>query len=365
MSKKSEDVTILNFQDRNNNIFYNLNNLEMITTTPFKVSIYKNNLGEISIKELLDSIKLIINYELKKENKLYRIFELEFDLSDFKDIIFCEKCNHEIVLNTDKISTKFYLIEDREKKLIYFFSNSNSDIFEKIDKSFYFNVYPLLYHIRFKSFEIKKILDIISDKYKLEVLTGIAKRLHNGKKVNILFERDKPYSQMFDDVRKDNLWVDSIEIDTFAKLRINRKGIFQFNRDINFQFFLEEFIDELYNSFLKLKINKFENKNKDINKPENNYILLKTNNYGLNVLKEYDNFISFLKKTGRYYIIQNDDMHLITITNKLFSVSIDLMFVNNEEILLIPQTQTKDFFIDDIYELIYEYYGSNIEIENE
>ena len=49
----------------------------------------------------------------------------------------------------------------------------------------------------------------------------------------------------------------------------------------------------------------------------------------------------------------------------LFSVSIDLMFVNNEEILLIPQTQTKDFFIDDIYELIYEYYGSNIEIENE
>ena len=317
MNKKSENVTILNFDDINNNIFYNLNNLEMITTTPFKVSMYKNNLDEISIEELLSSIKLVINYELKKENNFYRIFELEFNLDDFKNIITCEKCKNEIVLNTEQISTKFYLIEDIEKKLIYFYSNSNSDIFEKIDKTFYLNVYPLLYHIRFKSFEIKKILDIISDRYDLEVLTGIAKRLHNGKKVNILFERDKPYSQMFDDVKRDNLWVDSIEIDTFAKLRINRKGIFQFNKEINFQFFLEKFINDLYNSFLKSKINKFENKNKDINKPENNYILLKTNNYGLNVLKEYDNFITFLKKTGRYYITQNEEMHLITITNKL------------------------------------------------
>lgn len=356
---------MLNFRDINENILYKLNNLEIITSTPFKVSIYKSNLGEIDIEELLLFLKNISSYNLLDKNENYKIFEIEFDLTEFKNIIVCDKCKNEILMNQEQVNTKFYLIEDLNKKLIYIYSNANSDIFERIDKSFYINAYPLLYHIRFKSLEIKKILDIISENYDLEVLTGVAKRLHNGKKVNILFERNKPYSKLFEDVRKDNLWVDSIEINTFAKLRINRKGIFQFNKEINFQFFLEKFLNTLYNSFLKNKIIKFENKNKNIEKPDNNYITLKTNNYGLKVLNEYNNFVNFLKRTGKYYISENEDMHLITLTSKLLSISIDLMFVNNGEILIIPQTQTKDFFIDDVYELLYDYYGSNIEIENE
>lgn len=336
-----------------NEIFSHLNKLKTITNAPARIVLLTNNYTQnlSGLKELLEQQGLEI--EKIKENQEQILWSLTLSNEDEQQNITCPHCGNNFkVEENHKVIVKNYFIEFANSNLLILVSNNKSnfkDIISRLNA-----LYPLIGRIFYRAAELKLILDSINEIKNVEVIGRecVAKRLFEDKKTIVKYEQDT-VENFFKDARRDNSWIDSIEvlIKPLGIIRLSRKGTILYSKPFNFSGFYEIIVRNIVTDILKKRRRQFSQKARTITNPNIKPITIK---FDKNYFEEEENIHKLIKRlnqSSKYEVsvlYMGDCLAHIECFDYATGGGFDIFINSSDSLKIVAQTQVTEVTIESI-----------------
>lgn len=334
-----------------NEIFAALNKIKTTPNTPCRVVLLTKNFN----KELSELFSLIgesgIKFELKKENKSHRLWEIEVEEDENSGLVECPHCKKEFKADLEeKYELKYYLVEFLDSNLLMLVTNSKHS-FDKLINAFN-SVYPLISRIFYRAWELRMVLNHINGLRNIEVIGRecVFKTLYEDKKTVVTYQEDT-VDAFFERAKRENSWVDSIEviIKPLGTIRISRKGTILYSEPFNFTGFFETIVTTIMNELLIKRREQFKLKSRTLEDPSIKPIVMKFEKEYFEEETNIKKLVKRLNESDRY------EISVIYLSPSLSHIEgydyangggFDIYINKANELRIIPQTQFNEIAIE-------------------
>ncbi len=320
---------------------------------------------------------VLFTYDSRLDNQMFQKIFSKIPLDHF--IIDRPKSTdgsiaYEIHGNSQKEESFSILLISKEAPYMALISNEKRASFNALLKDFY-KLYPFVSRVFLRSREIRKVLANLEEKKQTTIVVkeSILKRYYGDKEVQRCWTDVSDYDEVFQRAKQESIWVDSLKILVGYKnyngiVRINRKGVIQYERGFDF-LTLNELI---LNQILSLRMDLFEKQipvPRTIDNLEITPLLFYFHEDVFAEQIDFQRLVERLKsslKTWGYSILSIEEGFLWLLLHDYVSgSSYELMVTTKSEIAIIPQTQASRISFNELVSfLVTNYDGEMISGDN-
>ena len=235
---------------------------------------------------------------------------------------------------------------------------------------FFNKYYPFFSRIFFRSKEIRSILDklVKHDELQIEVVNYVLKRYYVNKRVDMGWEK-VDYHELFERAYHNFLWVDGIYITVASKefsgkIRVNRKGIIQYE-DLAFYTINDLVLNDVLQKYEQTHKEILSVRTRNLKHLEASPIKLILREEAFKSVDDIKQFIHLAEKGLREWghsLLYVEGIHLCMILHDYEAgSSFDLYITSSNEIIIIPQTQVTSVSLNKLVSHIIENYDAWVE----
>jgi hypothetical protein len=335
-----------------NEIYSILDNIKTGQNMPVRVVLLTKNFGRtfFSISETLNLNNLKISEMIRNEKFILWNLEVIPDLEE--DLIECPNCKKSFKVDEGlRYALKNYLLESLDHNILFLISNADKGGYETLIKTFN-HLYPIISRVFYRSSDLRLLFNSLVEK-NIEIVGKkcVSKRLFANKKTIVTYKEDT-IEGFFEEARKENLWIDSIEV-LIKKLSIitfSRKGLILYLRPFNFNGFFNIVIQTIFTELILKRREDFKDKSRTIDNP------LIIHPIKLVFDKEY-----FLEEANMKKLVQKlsstYELAVLYLSKSLGHISIfdysngcgfDIFINSGNELVIVPQTQSTDVALESL-----------------
>lgn len=271
--------------------------------------------------------------------------------------------------NSIEKRTSLLLISHREPYLVLI-SRENRKDFDQLLKELS-QLYPFISRIYIRSNEIKILLSLIQSREGSSIIVkeSILKRYYGDKEIERSWvEHIADFNEVFRKAKQEDIWVDSLRVSIVVKnikgtLRINRKGVIQYEKGLDFLSLKSILLDELVN--LRKKVIEH-----NLPRPRNleNFevfpILFSLNEDVFKDAEDAKRLINRIQKnlkTWGYSVLLSEEGFIWLLLHDYASgSSYELMVTSKSEVVVIPQTQTSPISFNELLSFLINNYNGEV-----
>ncbi len=261
------------------------------------------------------------------------------------------------------------MISHREPYLVLI-SRENRKDFDQLLKELS-QLYPFISRIYIRSNEIKILLSLIQSREGSSIIVkeSILKRYYGDKEIERSWvEHIADFNEVFRKAKQEDIWVDSLRVSIVVKnikgtLRINRKGVIQYEKGLDFLSLKSILLDELVN--LRKKVIEH-----NLPRPRNleNFevfpILFSLNEDVFKDAEDAKRLINRIQKnlkTWGYSVLLSEEGFIWLLLHDYASgSSYELMVTSKSEVVVIPQTQTSPISFNELLSFLINNYNGEV-----
>ncbi|QQG40146.1 MAG: hypothetical protein HYS81_01920 [Candidatus Aenigmatarchaeota archaeon] len=352
----------LEFFDADGEFLKRIESVKSIGPTPRKVILFIQDSEMPFLKLIKQWIPARYEGTICKTEEFDRfdVAELTIKNRDLEGALYkCSHCGQEIPkeeLFEYGQNMQNLLVFPKNSPVFFLVTNKGSHELDA-DLGFFKALYPFVSRVRFRSYQLKQMLDVLPNKTDIVISEYVAKRYY-GEKKTIELHQKVDVDTAFLQAAKENTWIDSILLEVDGKkIRLARNGRIQYYQSYHFSNIFSQLIKPILHNLTANYENVLRNRSRTIANPAAKPIVFKTEKP---VFTSQNAGIELIKRLGRLRGIEiaqvnsDDQMPELMVKDYTSGASYSIDVVAENMIVMTPQTGVREISLNRVVNKILE-----------